>query len=74
MEQVNRLLEPLKLESLDQIPALKVIKDKLNIQPSVLLLIVLLVLILLSPYLRTHALMTSIVCYLVPAYLSFLAL
>ena len=31
-------------------------------------------LLLLSPMLHTHSLVTSIVCYLVPGYLSFLAL
>jgi len=39
-----------------------------------MLLILLAVLLLLSPVIYTHGLLTSIVCYLAPAYLSFLAL
>jgi len=31
-------------------------------------------LILLSPFLKTYNLLTSIICYLIPAYLSFIAL
>ena len=74
MEQLNKFIEPLKFQALDKIPSLKIIQEKLNIQPSVLLLIVFVVLLLLSPFLKTHTIMTSLVCYLIPAYLSFLAL
>ena len=74
MEQVNKYIEPLKFKKLDKISSLKFVKEKLNIQPSVLLLIIFVVLLLLSPFLKTHTIMTSLVCYLIPAYLSFLAL
>lgn len=43
-------------------------------KPSVILLIVFVVLLALSPILKTYAILTSIVCYLIPAYLSFIAL
>lgn len=55
-------------------PALKFIEEKYKIKPSVVLLIAFVLLLLLSPILNTHGLLTSIVCYLIPAYLSFIAL
>jgi receptor expression-enhancing protein 5/6 len=55
-------------------PALKFIEEKYKIKPSVVLLIAFVLLLLLSPILNTHSLLTSIVCYLIPAYLSFIAL
>ena len=54
--------------------SLKFIEEKYNIKPSVLLLIIFVILLVLSPIFKTYAIMTSLVCYLIPAYLSFLAL
>ena len=54
--------------------SLKFIEEKYNVKPSVLLLIVFVILLVLSPIFKTYAIMTSLVCYLIPAYLSFLAL
>ena len=38
------------------------------------MILILAFLILLSPFLKTYNLLTSIICYLIPAYLSFIAL
>ena len=38
------------------------------------MILILTLLILLSPFLKTYNLLTSIICYLIPAYLSFIAL
>lgn len=54
--------------------SLKFIEAKYKVKPSVVLLIVFVVLLILSPILNTHNILTSIVCYLIPAYLSFIAL
>jgi receptor expression-enhancing protein 5/6 len=54
--------------------SLKIIEEKLKIKPSLALLLLFVVLLVLSPLLNTHALLTSVVCYLIPAYLSFIAL
>ena len=50
------------------------IEQKYKVKPSVLALGIFIVLLALSPILHTHSLLTSVVCYLVPGYLSFLAL
>lgn len=55
-------------------PSLKIIEEKFKVKPSVVLLILFVVLILLTPFLKTHSILTSIICYLIPAYLSFIAL
>jgi hypothetical protein len=55
-------------------PSLKIVEEKVKLKPSVVLLILFVVLIVLSPFLKTHNLLTSIICYLIPAYLSFIAL
>lgn len=74
MEQVNKWIEPLKFQALDRMQSLQFVEEKYKVKPSVVLLIAFVVLLVLSPLLNTHALLTSIVCYLIPAYLSFLAL
>ena len=74
MEQLQRFVDPLRLTVLDKMAALKPIEEKTKLKPSYLLLIILVILLLLSSVLHTHYLLTSIVCYLAPAYLSFLAL
>lgn len=67
-------MEPLRFQALDRIPQLQIVEEKTKLKPSYLFLIIFALLLLLSPILRTHGIMTSLVCYLVPAYLSFLAL
>lgn len=74
MDQLSRYIEPLKFQALDRMESLKIIEEKTKVKPSVLLLIVFVLLLLLSPIFKTHTIMTSLVCYLIPAYLSFLAL
>lgn len=74
MEQLNKFIEPLKFQPLDRMQSLKFIEEKYNIKPSLVLLGLLAAMLLLSPLLHTHAIVTSLVCYLIPAYLSFLAL
>ena len=74
MDQVNRYIEPLQFKALDSMPSLKGIEEKTKLKPSVLLLIVFALLLALSPILKTYTILTSIVCYLIPAYLSFIAL
>lgn len=74
MDQLNKWIEPLKFQALDRMQSLQFVEEKYKVKPSVVLLIVFVVLLVLSPLLNTHALLTSIVCYLIPAYLSFLAL
>ena len=74
MELVNKFIQPLQFEALDKLPALKFVEEKYKIKPSAVLLIVFVVLLVLSPILNTHSILTSIVCYLIPAYLSFIAL
>ncbi len=74
MEQLNKFIEPLKFQALDRMQSLKFIEEKYKVKPSIVLLIAFVVLLLLTPFLHTHAILTSIVCYLIPAYLSFLAL
>jgi receptor expression-enhancing protein 5/6 len=54
--------------------SLKFIEVKYKVKPSVVLLVLFLLLLLLSPILNTRNILTSIVCYLIPAYLSFIAL
>lgn len=74
MELVNKFIQPLQFEALDKMPALKSLEEKYKIKPSSVLLIAFLILLVLSPILNTHNILTSIVCYLIPAYLSFIAL
>lgn len=74
MEYVEKYIGPLKFEALDQLESLKFIEQKYKVKPSAVLLIAFAVLILLSPFLNTHNILASIVCYLIPAYLSFVAL
>ncbi len=74
MELVKKFIQPLQFEALDKMPALRFLEEKYKIKPSAVLLIVFVVLLLLSPILNTHSILTSIICYLIPAYLSFIAL
>jgi receptor expression-enhancing protein 5/6 len=74
MSLVNRIIEPLQLEALDRLPALRFVEEKYKLKPSLAAVALFAVLLLLAPLLGTYSLMTSLVCYLVPAYLSFLAL
>jgi len=64
----------LKFQALDRMQSLQFIEEKYKVKPSALLLIGFVVLLVLTPLLNTHSILTSIVCYLIPAYLSFLAL
>jgi len=74
MDQLKKYLEPLKLETLDRLPGLSFIETKYKVKPSYVLLGLFAILLILSPILNTHSLLTSIICYLIPAYLSFIAL
>ena len=74
MSLINRIIEPLQLSALDRLPALRFIEEKYKVKPSLAAIGLFVLLLLLSPVLGTHSLLTSLVCYLVPAYLSFLAL
>ena len=67
-------MEPLRFQALDRMPQLQIIEEKTKLKPSYIFLIFFALLLLLSPFLKTHGIMTSLVCYLIPAYLSFLAL
>lgn len=64
----------MQFQALDRMQSLHFIEEKYKVKPSVVLLGVFAALLILSPILKTHALLTSIVCYLIPAYLSFVAL
>lgn len=55
-------------------PSLKVIEEKTKLKPSWALLLSLGLLVLFSPLLNTYGIVISLICYLVPAYLSFIAL
>lgn len=74
MDQLNKWIEPLKFQALDRMQSLQFVEERYKVKPSVVLLIAFVVMLVLSPLLNTHSLLTSIVCYLIPAYLSFLAL
>lgn len=74
MEMIKNVLAPLQLDVLDRMPALKSIEEKYSVKPSIAVVAGFFVLLLISPLLNTYALMTSFVCYLLPAYFSFLAL
>jgi receptor expression-enhancing protein 5/6 len=74
MSLLNRIIEPLQLQTLDQLPALKFVEEKYKVKPSFAAIGLFVLLLLISPLLNTYSLLTSLVCYLVPAYLSFLAL
>jgi receptor expression-enhancing protein 5/6 len=74
MEKINSLLDTLHLSSLDGLPGLTFIQSKYGLRPSLVLVGLLGVLLALSPFFNTYSLLTSIICYLIPAYLSFLAL
>lgn len=74
MSLLNKIVEPLQLSALDRLPALRFVEEKYKVKPSLAAIALFVVLLILSPVLGTHSLLTSIVCYLVPAYLSFLAL
>ena len=74
MDQLNKYIEPLQFKPLDNMASLKVIEEKTKMKPSVLLLVFFVVMLILSPVLKTYTILTSLVCYLIPAYLSFLAL
>jgi receptor expression-enhancing protein 5/6 len=71
---LNKIIEPLRPTALDKLPALKFIEEKYNLKPSNAAILIFLVLLLLSPLLKTHSLLTSIICYLIPAFLSYRAL
>lgn len=49
-------------------------QEKYNVKPSLAAVALFALLLLLSPIFGTHSLLTSLVCYLIPAYLSFRAL
>ena len=74
MEQLQPFIEPLRLKALDSMPQLNIIEEKTTLKPSYALLVALAALFVLSPVLQSHYLLTSLVCYVAPAYLSFLAL
>lgn len=74
MSLFKRIVEPLQLSALDRLPALRFVEEKYNVKPSLAAVVLFAVLLLLSPLLGTHSLLTSVICYLIPAYLSFLAL
>lgn len=74
MEQLNAIPEWLRPVHLDKLQGLAFFEEKYKVKPSVVGLGVFLGLLILSPLLHTHSLLTSVVCYLVPGYLSFLAL
>lgn len=74
MSLVSKFVEPLQLTALDQLPALKFVHEKYGLKPSQAAILLFVLLLLLSPFLSTHSLLTSIVCYLVPAFLSYKAL
>lgn len=74
MDKVNSLLDTLRFSSLDTLPGLSFIQSKYGVKPSLVLIGLLGVLLALSPYFNTYSWLTSIICYLIPAYLSFLAL
>jgi receptor expression-enhancing protein 5/6 len=74
MEHINSLLDKTQLSRLDSLPILHFVKNRWNIRPSLAVLAVCLILFLLSLVLNISPLLTGIVCYLIPAYLSFLAL
>ncbi len=74
MSGVSKLIEPIIPTALDKLPYLKFIEEKYNYKPSTIAIFVFILLLILSPFLKTHSLLISIVCYLVPGYLSFKAL
>jgi hypothetical protein len=74
MEFAKAFIEPLQLTFLDKLPNLKFVEQQYNVKPSIVAIAAFVLLLLLSPLLNTHSLLTSLVCYLIPAYLSFLAL
>ena len=74
MEQLNLIPEWLRPVHLDKMPRLAFIEQNYKVKPSVVGLGLFVAMLLLSPILHTHSLLTSVVCYLVPGYLSFLAL
>lgn len=74
MSLLNKLVEPLQLSVLDRLPALSFVEEKYKVKPSLAAIALFVLLLILSPVFGTHSLLTSIVCYLIPAYLSFLAL
>lgn len=74
MSLLNRIIEPLQLSALDRLPALRFVEEKYKVKPSLAAIVLFVVMLFLSPLLGTHSLLTSLVCYLIPAYLSFLAL
>jgi receptor expression-enhancing protein 5/6 len=74
MQEVEKIFQQLKLDSLDRLPGLAFVEKKYKVKPSLIFVIVFVVLLVLAPILNTHSLLTSLVCYLIPAYLSFLAL
>ena len=74
MDQLNKYIEPMQFKPLDNMTCFKVIEEKTKLKPSVVLLIFFVIMLVLSPILKTYTLLTSLVCYLIPAYLSFLAL
>lgn len=74
MSLLSKFIEPLQLTALDELPALKFIPEKYNIKASQAAILLFILLLLLSPVLSTHSLLTSLVCYLIPAFLSYRAL
>jgi hypothetical protein len=56
------------------LPGLQFVQEKYKLKPSIVAVGLFVLLLLLSPVLGTHSLLTSVVCYLIPAYLSFRAL
>lgn len=74
MDKINSILDKLRFNALDGLPGLAFIQTKYGVRPSLVLLGLLAVLFALSPLFNTYSLLASIICYLIPAYLSFLAL
>jgi receptor expression-enhancing protein 5/6 len=74
MDQINSVMDSLRFTSLDALPGLTFIQTKYGVRPSLVLLGLLGVMLALSPFFNTYSLLASIICYLIPAYLSFLAL
>ena len=74
MDYLNKFLEPLNVAALDNLPGLKFIEEKYKLKPSLSLLAISAAMLVLTPILGVYAFTTGIFCFLVPAFLSFLAL
>ena len=73
-QQLDQTVKYLRLDVLDRIERLKPINEKLKLPVSQIALILLVIISILALILEAHIIFIGVVCFLVPAYLSFTSL